>query len=122
MGSQDRIEIRRIRANGRHGALPGERDEPQPFEIDLDVYVDLSAAEFSDELGETVDYGAISLMVVGLVATTSFSLIEALAGAIADEILDDPRVDRVEVTLRKVRPPIRLELESVGVRLVRDRS
>lgn len=118
----DRIEIRGIRASGRHGALPGEQDEPQPFEIDLDLYLDLNPAEESDDLEQTIDYGAVCLMVVRLVATTSFALLEALCGAIADELLDDPLLEQVDVVVRKLHPPIPVDLGTVGVRLRRARA
>jgi len=32
-----RITVAGIRAEGRHGANPGERDSAQPFVVDLDV-------------------------------------------------------------------------------------
>lgn len=121
MSAGDRIEVRRIQILGHHGANPGEQDAPQPFEVDLDIGLDLSPAESSDDLEFTVDYGSVTLAVVRIVSTTRFALLEALAGAIADEILSDRRVDRVEVTLRKMAPPIPTALGSVGVRLVRTR-
>ena len=39
----DRIALRRVRAYGRHGWNEGEREAAQPFEIDLDVEIDLRA-------------------------------------------------------------------------------
>jgi dihydroneopterin aldolase/2-amino-4-hydroxy-6-hydroxymethyldihydropteridine diphosphokinase len=45
-------------------------------------------------------------------------LLEALAGALARELLGaDGRVDRVAVTVRKLRPPVPLDLGSAGVRV-----
>lgn len=119
MNSGDRIEVRRIRADGRHGALAGEQDNFQPFEVDLDIYLDLEAARSADDLSATVDYGSVTLKVTEIVSSTNFLLLEALAGAIADAILVDRRIDRIEVSLRKMRPPIDALLDSVGVRLVR---
>lgn len=117
----DHIEIRRISVLGRHGALKGEQEVAQPFEVDLDLYLDLEPARQSDDLASTVDYGLVTMSVVAVVSETRFALLEALAGAIADEVLQDSRIQRVEVTLRKMRPPIPAELASVGVRLARSR-
>lgn len=121
MTTGDRIEVRRICANGHHGALVGEQDQEQPFEVDLDIYLDLDVAEQSDDLGATVDYGELTLAVVEIITTTRFSLLEALAGAIATRVLCDLRIDRVGVTLRKMRPPVPVVMGSAGVRLIRVR-
>ncbi|HUY07717.1 MAG TPA: dihydroneopterin aldolase [Acidimicrobiales bacterium] len=122
MSSGDHIEVRRIRVDGQHGALEGEQDLAQPFEVDLDIYLDLSLAQLTDDLSSTVDYGEITLAVIQIVTTTRFVLLEALAGAIADAILLDSRIERVEVSLRKMAPPIPADLHSVGVRIARAKS
>ncbi len=114
-----RIEIRELRAFGVHGVLPHERERAQPFSVDLDVWFDVSAAASSDDLSDTVDYGALAQTVAGIVTGASFALLEALAAAITRRVLDDdPRVTRVEVVVRKVRPPVAVDVGSVGVRLV----
>ena len=40
-GRGDRIQLRGLRAIGTHGVLPEEKSRAQPFEIDLDLAVDL---------------------------------------------------------------------------------
>jgi dihydroneopterin aldolase len=58
-----------------------------------------------------------------VVATTTFSLLEALARAVATGLLEaDARVQAVTVTVRKLRPPLALDVDSVGVRLVLRRA
>ncbi len=117
--STGRIEIRDLRAFGLHGVLPHERERAQPFSVDLDAYFDVSPASASDALADTVDYGALVQQVAEVVSGTSFSLLEALAAAVARRVLDDePRVARVEVVVRKMRPPVDVDVGSVGVRVV----
>jgi dihydroneopterin aldolase len=117
-----RIEIRDLRALGVHGALPHERLRAQPFSVDIDASFDAAAAAGSDALGDTVDYGAVASSAAGVVSRTSFALLEALAATIARQVLDDhPRVTRVEVVVRKVRPPVDADVGSVGVRVVDER-
>jgi dihydroneopterin aldolase len=117
--STGRIEIRDIRAFGLHGVLPHERERAQPFSVDLDAYFDVSPAAESDALADTVDYGSLARRVAEVVSGTSFSLLEALAAAIARRVLDDePRVARVAVVVRKMRPPVDVDMGSVGVRVV----
>lgn len=114
-----RIEIRDLRAFGVHGVLPHERERAQPFSVDVDAAFDAAAAAASDALADTVDYGALASAVADVVAHTSFALLEALASAIARRVLEDePSVTRVEVAVRKMRPPVDVDLGSVGVRVV----
>ena len=119
----DRIEIRHLRVMARHGVLPEERERAQPFSIDLDVWVDTSAAAAGDDLALTVDYGRLSEAVATLAVTESYLLLESLAQAVATAVLDhDERIGAVEVAVRKLRPPVPLDLGSVGVRIHRRRG
>jgi dihydroneopterin aldolase len=118
----DRIELRGLRALGICGVLPEERERRQPFEVDLALEVDLTAAGQSDDLGDTVDYGALAQDVVAVVEGSEFQLLESLARAIADASLADPRVAAVTVRLRKLRPPVPVDLDSSGVRIRRERA
>jgi dihydroneopterin aldolase len=119
----DRIEVRALRIVATHGVLPEERERAQPFELDLDISVDTTPAGASDRLSDTMDYGAAVERVAALVRETSFLLLEALAGAVAQAVLDlDQRVDQVAVVVRKLRPPIEEDVGSVGVRVVRRRA
>ncbi|MDA8314995.1 MAG: dihydroneopterin aldolase [Actinomycetota bacterium] len=117
-----RIEIRDLRVLGVHGVLPHERMRAQPFSVDVDASFDVAAAAESDALGDTVDYGAVASSAAGVVSHRSFALLEALAAAIARQVLDEhPRVTRAEVVVRKVRPPVDVDVGSVGVRVVDER-
>ena len=115
----DRIELRGLRVLGVHGALPDEQVRAQPFEIDLDVDADLSVAGRSDHLDDTVDYGALAAMVERVVAGERFTLLERLAERIADEVRQDERVEEATVTVRKLRPPVAVDLASAAVTITR---
>lgn len=97
----DRITLRGVRAYGRHGANPGERDRVQLFEIDVAIEVDLHNAQASDDLSDTVDYAALRDRLVGIVADTSYQLMERLAGDLLEVVFADSRVARAEVTIAK---------------------
>ena len=62
----DRIDISGLRAVTIVGALPHEREIPQPLQIDLSLEVDLRDAGRTDELGDTVHYGLVADRVIGL--------------------------------------------------------
>ena len=115
----DRIELRGLRAVGTHGALPEEQRRAQPFEVDLDVVADLRPSGKSDALGDTVDYGALAHAVERVVTTERFQLLEALAQRIADEVRAVERVESVTVTVRKLRPPVAVDLTSAAVTITR---
>jgi dihydroneopterin aldolase len=90
-----------VRAQGRHGADPREREREQPFDIDIVVEVDASAAERSDELSDTLDYAALHRRLVTVVSGTSFALLERLAGVLLDAVFEDERVRFAQLTIAK---------------------
>lgn len=115
----DEIQLRGLRAIGVHGSLPEEQTRAQPFEVDLDVQLDLSRPGESDDLDDTVDYAALCEATVRVVSTERFRLMEALAERIASVVGADDRVRGVRVHVRKVRPPVAVDLRSVGVQITR---
>jgi dihydroneopterin aldolase len=106
---------------GRHGALQGEQDTAQPFEVDLEVEAELGDAARDDDLTKTIDYSFVVETAMSIVRQHKYRLLEALAGAIANGILEIPTVKAVTVTVRKLRPPVAADMASAGVRLRRER-
>ena len=115
----DRVLISGLRVLGVHGVLPEEQARAQPFEIDLELAVDLAVAGASDALADTVDYAAVADAAVAVVRDESYRLLERLATRIAEVCRADGRVTAVVVTVRKLHPPVPLELDHVGVRIER---
>ena len=117
----DTVELRGIRVTGTHGVLPEERTRAQPFEVDLDITLDLSPAGQSDDLADTADYGEIVTTVATIVGGEHCALLERLADRIAASVLADARVAAVTVAVRKLRPPVPVDMASAGVRIQRCR-
>jgi dihydroneopterin aldolase len=117
----DCLQLRALRAVGTHGVLPEERQRAQPFEVDLDIDADLRRAGQSDDLADTIDYGAVSEAVAAIVGGPHADLLEHLAQRIANKVLDvaGPRAESVTVTLRKLRPPVPVDMASAAVRITR---
>jgi dihydroneopterin aldolase len=117
----DRIELRGLRFSGTHGALAVEAESPQPFEVDLDLFADLSAAGRSDDLRATVDYGRLCEVVRSVIEGAHITLLERLAEQVAEGVLAiaGPLAQGVAVSVRKLRPPVPVEMASAGVRIVR---
>ena len=120
----DRLSLRGMRFEARHGVHAWEKETAQPFEVDLVLHADLGPAAERDDLAATADYGALHGVVREIVEGRSFDLIEALAGAIASAALaatDPSVVDAVEVRVRKPKAPIDGAFDTVEAALLRRR-
>ncbi|HEX8024837.1 MAG TPA: dihydroneopterin aldolase, partial [Candidatus Limnocylindrales bacterium] len=107
----------------RHGVHDWEKVQPQRFEVDVELALDLRPAGLADDLTRTVDYGPVYDTVRRVVESTTFNLVEALAEAISHELLaSQPLVDEITVRIRK--PEVRLggPLDHAAVEIVRRRS
>jgi len=120
--ASSRIELRGLRVLGRHGVGEEERLVEQPFEVDLDVVLDTGRAASTDDVNDTVDYGRLAEEVAEVVEDSSFHLLETLAEVIARTVLAYESVEEVTVVLRKLRPPVPLDLATAGVRITRNRD
>lgn len=124
-GYDDRLSLLGMRFTARHGVLPAEKVEAQPFEVDVVLHADLSRAAETDSLAQTVDYAALHGRVRAVVQGASRDLIETLAGAVADAVLsatDPALVSAVEVRVRKPEAPLDADLDTVEVALLRRRD
>ena len=117
----DRIELRGLRVTATHGVLPEEQTRAQPFELDIDIEADLRAAGASDALEDTVDYGALAETAARVVSAERHALLERVAERVATEVLRDDRVHSVTVAIKKLRPPVPVDLASAAVRIIRSR-
>ena len=118
----DRIILDGMAFEGTHGVYPEEQVTPQRFEVDVELALNLQPAGLSDDLAQTLDYGRVFETCRQIVESTRFDLIEALAEAIAHEILAEFAADEVIVRVRK--PQVRLggTLRSAGVEIRRRRT
>ena len=116
----ERIEIRGLRAVCRIGTRDEERQEPREVLLTLRLTADLSRACATDDLRDTVDYGELTRNVTRFVEASAFFLIERLADRVAAVCLEDPRVDRAEVTVEK--PGAIPNARSAGVTVVRTKE
>ncbi|MFZ4516715.1 MAG: 2-amino-4-hydroxy-6-hydroxymethyldihydropteridine diphosphokinase [Acidimicrobiia bacterium] len=120
-GALDRIVVQGLVVTTTVGVLDHEREIPQPLRIDLALHVDARAAGRSDDLGDTANYGDVAVRVANLVRESKDLLLERVAERIAALILDIDRVEGVDVTVAKLRPPIPEQLDSTAVSITRTR-
>lgn len=117
----DRITLTGLRVFGRHGVFDHERADGQEFLVDVTVWIDLDAAARSDDLADTLDYGALAQRATAIVGGPPCKLVEAVAGRVADDVMTDARVHAVEVTIHKPSAPIPLDFADVAVTARRSR-
>lgn len=117
----DRIVLANMRFEGKHGYHDWELQTPQPFEVDVELVLNLQPAGVDDDLTKTVDYGRVYDIARQIVESTSFRLLEALAEAIAHEILADFPVVEVGVRVRKPKVQLGGPLDHAMVEIWRQR-
>ena len=116
----DRITLKGIWGFGYHGVFEHEAKTGQDFFVDLDITLDLSAASRSDNLSDTIDYGALTDLVVAEITGERTELIERLAGRIADRIkANHPQISKIEVTVHKPKAPVASEVGDISVTITR---
>ncbi len=118
----DMIEIRGIRAFGRHGVFEHERAGGQEFVVDVRLELDVRLAAASDRLADTVDYGRIAAEVHAAVETDPVDLIETLAERIAARCLADRRVTGAAVSVHKPSAPITVPFDDVVLTVYRQNT
>ena len=114
--------LHNIRLMGRHGYYEHELEAPQPFEVDVELALNLQPAGVDDDLAQSVDYGRVYEIVRQVVESTSFRLLEAIAEAISHEILSEFPVTEVGVRVRKPAVQLGGPLDHAGVEIWRRRS
>jgi dihydroneopterin aldolase len=93
------IELRGLRLHGRHGVYPHEKEQGQDFVFD--VQLDVGERGLSDRLEDAVDYSEVARTVQEVSNACSYDLLEALATAVADELLRRFGAERAVVGITK---------------------
>ena len=93
------LELAALEVFGHHGVGQDERRAGQPFLFD--VWLDVPEAALSDRIEDAVDYRQVASAVREVSDGREFRLLEALAGAVADALVDRFPVTRARVRVRK---------------------
>ncbi len=95
------IRLEGLSVFGHHGARPYEKEAGQRLEVDLELEPTDDRAEQSDRLADAVDYDLLNRTVREVVEGKSYHLLEALAAATAESVLERFAVRRVRVRIAK---------------------
>ena len=119
----DRILVQRIAVFAYHGLLEEEARLGQRFYVSLDCRLDLAPAGRSDDVAHTVSYADLTEIVTRVSTQRRFALIEALAEAIAAEILvrHEP-IRSLTVRVDKPSAPVPAVIEGVAIAITRHRA
>lgn len=98
------VELKGLEIAGRHGATLEEHERDQPFLYDLELEL---AEPGADRLEETVDYREV-VELVREVSAEQRQLLETLAAAVAESLIERFPLERARVRVRK--PNVRLEV------------
>jgi len=123
VNEMDKIMMKNLSFYGYHGVLKEENRLGQKFFVDIEILCDLTKASQTDEVEDTVNYGEVYQLTKEIVEQKTFKLIEALAQAIASEILTNfVKVNEVMVSIRKPEAPIHGIFDYFGVEIRRNRD
>ena len=119
----DKIILNGIKISGRHGCTEYERQHEQIFIVDAELYLDLSQAGKSDDLGDTIDYVQVLTDIKKIVGGTPRNLIETVAQDICDILLKKYfLLDALKITIHKPAPPVKEKFGGAAVEILRKRS
>ena len=97
----DIVFIRQLRADAIIGVYDWERKIRQTVVLDLEMAGDNRRAASTDDIGETVDYDAVSTRLLTFIESSEFQLIETMAEQLAAIVLDEFPVPWLRLRLCK---------------------
>ncbi|TYZ26709.1 dihydroneopterin aldolase [Selenomonas caprae] len=119
----DKIKLTGLEFYGYHGCLPEEREQGQPFYIDLTMYADLQPAGVSDDLAQTINYAEVYATVKAIVEGDPCQLIETVGERVATAVLQGyAKVQKVRVTVHKPQAPLPGKFGDAAISVVRTRA
>lgn len=117
--AEDQIHIEQLEVFAHIGVPDEERSQPQRLTISLTLWPTRQGNELSDDIGQAVDYAEVCAETKGFVQDRSDRLIETLADALANHLLQLFEIQRITIELRKFILP---DVQYVSVTLTRDRA
>lgn len=113
------VELAGLEIPGRHGVDDWERETEQPFLYDLELELPEPAA---DRIEETVDYREVVELVRTVSESRQFQLLESMAAAVADALLERFPLERARVRVRKPQVQVGVPVEHTAASVERSRA
>jgi 7,8-dihydroneopterin aldolase/epimerase/oxygenase len=112
----DAVHIEQLEVFAHVGVPDDERSSAQRLTFNMTFWPKRQAPELEDEIGQTVDYAAVCAETKNFVQARSDRLIETLADALANHLIEVFEIRRITIELRKYILP---EVEFVSVAVTR---
>jgi D-erythro-7,8-dihydroneopterin triphosphate epimerase len=93
--------IKNLRVSGILGVYEEERRAERDIVINVRVEYDARTAIRTDSLEDALDYKQVRDRIVNFVQRTRFKLLEKLADGIVQELIEDARIQKVELEVDK---------------------
>ena len=121
IGANPRHEasILNLKIEGNHGVYDFEKERTGTFEIDVEIFKDLSILQGKDDLKKTIDYSEVIGVIQKIFNEKRYNLIETLAEKICDNLLNNFLIESVKLRVRKPHAPIQANFETVEVEILR---
>ena len=116
----DKISILNLKIAGNHGVYDFEKDDGT-FEIDVEIFKDLSILQGKDDLKKTIDYSEVIRVIQKIFNEKRYNLIETLAEKICENLLNNFLIESVKLRIRKPHAPIQANFETVEVEILREK-
>ncbi|MBU2974927.1 dihydroneopterin aldolase [Zobellia sp. B3R18] len=118
----DKVKVNNIRVYAHHGCLEEETAIGSEYLVNVSVDANLTKASISDRLSDTVDYVHINHIVKEEMKVPS-KLLEHIGKRIIHRIFDEIQiVQKAEVEVSKINPPIGGDVEKVTIVLKEKRK
>lgn len=109
------IEVNGIKVHAYHGCLEEEARIGGEYVVDVALHTNFRKAAESDELDKTLDYVKVNDIVVKEMKVRS-KLIEHVGNRILEQLQKEfAPLERIEVRVTKVKPPINGSVDNVRV-------
>ena len=116
-----KIHVENIRTRSNHGCLDEEAIIGGDYRTDVWIMLKKEYSIKTDELDQTVDYGAVTELVVNEMGVRS-KLIESVCERIVNRVFSlSKNIDWVEVKVCKINPPIDGDVQNVSVVIKKER-
>ena len=118
----DKISILKLKIPGNHGVYDFEKKTQGTFELDVELFLDLTSPCSTDQLKDTVDYARVTETVIRVFNEKHCNLIERVGEKICIELLNQFSVEKVMLKIKKPHAPIEANFDTVEVQLIRPKN
>ena len=112
----DEIRIKQLEVFAHHGVFPEENRLGQKFVISAALRTHLRTAGLTDDLTQSMDYGAVCAEIQTFLTQHTFQLLETAAEKLCEHLLQTlPLLDSIQLEIEKPWAPIGLPLKTAAV-------